>query len=95
MDAVKVLNAFFFFFFLLLLQCGLVPCSLSCCNVPISFVTQILPPPLSLSLLTGRMLSFAAHFLEGKRNALPFEEKKPFSSPLAAPRAGLRLSNTD
>lgn len=92
MDAVKALNAFFFF---LLLHCGPVPCSLSCCNVPISFVTETPPPPLSLSLLTGRTPSFTAHFLERKRNALPFEEKKPFSSPLAAPRAGLCLSNTD
>jgi len=92
MDAVKALNAFFFFF---LLHCGLVPCSLPCCNAPVSFVTQILPPPLSLALLMGRIPLFADPFLEEKRNSLLFEGKKPFFSPVAAPRAGLCLSNTD
>lgn len=65
MDAVKSLNAFFFF---LLLLCGLVPCSLPLCNVSVSFVTQILSPPLSLSLLMGKISSFAAPFLEEKKS---------------------------
>lgn len=63
-------------FFFFLLHCGLVPCSFPCCNV--SLVTQILPPPLSLSLLMGRMHSFAAPFLEEKRNA-PLLRKKSLS----------------